>query len=207
MPEITNPEIEKYLFGLCPEEPVFIREMEEKAREDGFPIVDRLVGRLLFLVAKMKAPSLVVELGSGFGYSAYWFARGMKAGKVVLTDRDPENLRKARSMMDMAGLLERAEFREGDALEIARGYSEIDILFIDMDKKRYLSALKELEPNLAPGALVIADNTLWYARVLTGEDENARAVMEFNDYMFSHPGFECSLVPLRDGVLIGMKKG
>jgi len=204
--DITNPDIERYLFGLCPQEPEFIRRMEEQARKDNFPIVDRLVGRLLMLMARMKDPSLVVELGSGFGYSAYWFARGMRRGRVVLTDRDADNLKKARSMMDEAGLLGRAEFMEGDAMESAGSFCDIDILFIDMDKQSYLKAVKTFEPCLAPGGLVIADNTLWYGKVLTGEDDNARAIMEFNDYMFSHPGFDCSLVPLRDGVLVAMKK-
>ena len=128
-------------------------------------------------------------------------------GKVVLTDREPKNLERARAMLEMAGLKDRAEFVAGDALETARAYRDIDILFIDLDKKSYLDAIKELEPNLAPEALVIADNTLWYGRVLGREDDNAVAIAEFNDYMFSHPGFDCSLVPLRDGVLLGMKKG
>jgi len=204
---ITDPGIEKYLFSLCPEEPAFIREMEAEARRSEFPIVDRLVGRLLMLLARLKNPSLVLELGSGFGYSAYWFARGMQGGKVVLTDRDPKNLDRARAMMEMAGLAGRAEYIADDALEAARRYNEIDILFIDMDKKSYIKAIRELEPNLAPGALVVADNTLWYGKVLSPEDEDSRAIVEFNDYMFNHPGFYCSLVPLRDGVLMGMKKG
>ncbi len=63
--------------------------MECIAGENGFPIVGRLVGRLLFILTKLEDLSLIVELGSGFGYSASWFAyeftrAGDKNSKISL---------------------------------------------------------------------------------------------------------------------------
>src|SRR4030043_1754360 len=102
-----------------------------------FPIVERLVGRLLFVLTKLKKPKLIVEIGSGFGYSAYWFSKALDNGKVVLTDYRKENMDYAEQMFRHAGLKRKAIFRVGEAVEIARKYKNIDILFIDIEKYQY----------------------------------------------------------------------
>ena len=124
--------------------------MEEKAQETGFPIVGRLVGRFLYLLTRLKQPTLIVELGSGFGYSAYWFARALSMrSKVVLTDYSEENIAYARQVLIETGLADRAEFRVGDALRIGREYHDIDLLFIDIDKFQYPEAIRVMLPRLA----------------------------------------------------------
>src|SRR5215210_1046613 len=71
-------------------------EMEAEAKEKGFPIVGRQVGVTLELLARSIQASEVIELGSGFGYSAYWFSRAMgPSGQLFLTDGDPANEEKA----------------------------------------------------------------------------------------------------------------
>lgn len=203
---ITDPRIERYLMGLQPEADPLLSAMERKARAAGFPIVDRLVGRLLFILTKLKNPRLVVELGSGFGYSAYWFARALTRGKVVLTDRDGENISAARETFREAGLEGRAVFREGEAVSIARQFRNIDILFMDLDKRHYTAAVTTLLPNLAKNSLVIADNSLWYGRVAAGaRDRDTRAIRDFNNYMMSREDFFTTVVPLRDGVLVSYR--
>ena len=203
---ITSPGIERYLMNLSQESDPHILEMERIAGERDFPIVDRLVGRLLFLLAKMMKPRLVVELGSGFGYSAYWFARAIDDGKVVLTDRDDENIAYARDMFGKAGLSDKARFHVGDAVEIGKSYKDIDILFIDVDKDEYLDAIKTLSPRVKRNGLVVADNTLWGARVIErARDRETEGIRRFNRYMFENPDFFSTIVPLRDGVLLGYK--
>lgn len=204
---ITDERIEQYIMGLAPESDPLLLDMEQYARERDFPIVDRLVGRLLYLLASIRQPRLVVELGSGFGYSAYWFARAMREGRIVLTDRSADNLERARSTFSKAGFTVEAEFHEGDALGIANNYRDIDILFIDLDKKGYPDAIRALRDRLSPGALVIADNTLWYGRVASGNTSpETQAVMEFNRMMFEDKEFFSTIVPLRDGVLIAVRQ-
>ncbi len=203
---ITDPSIEAYLTGLSVEADQNILEMEKIGKETNFPIVDRLVGRLLFLLTKLKQPKLIVELGSGFGYSAYWFARALENGKVVLTDHRVANMDYARKTFQRAGFTSRAEFRTGDAIEIAREFHEIDILFIDIDKHQYVSAIRTLLPNLTKNGLVIADNALWYGRVLEkNPDRDTLGIQEFNNYMFASKDFFATIVPIRDGVLLACK--
>ena len=203
---ITDPKINDYLMSLSREDDRHILEMERIAREKGFPIVERLVGRLLFMLTKLKDPRLIVELGSGFGYSAYWFARALNKGRVVLTDYSAENMEYAKNLLRETGLIRKAEFRVGNALEIAGEYKDIDILFIDIDKHQYLDAVRALIPNLNRNALIIADNTLWYGRVTEKtRDKETLGIKRFNKYLFEHRDFMTVIVPLRDGVLIAYK--
>jgi predicted O-methyltransferase YrrM len=203
---ITEPKIEKYLMKLSREADRHILEMERIAKQRDFPIVDRLVGRLLFVLTKLKNPKLIVELGSGFGYSAYWFARALEKGRVVLIDTLQDNIDYAKKTFQQARLAHKAEFRVGNAIERAKDYNNIDILFIDIDKHQYLEAVQKLLANLNDNALIIADNSLWHGRVVGKKrDRDTVGIRKFNEYLFSHRDFFTTVLPLRDGVLVAYK--
>lgn len=208
MINITDPRIESYLREMTPDNDPVLSMMEEKAKETGVPIIDRQVGRFLHLLTLLKKPKLVVELGSGFGYSAYWIARALGEGaRVVLTEYSAEHVRYAERVFDEAGLSGKAEFRVGDALQAGREYEGIDILFIDIDKYLYLEAIKTMLPGLAQNALVIADNALWRGSVVEEGPglKNGGPVREFNEFMCGRDEFYTTILPLGDGVLLAYK--
>src|ERR671914_2423212 len=104
--DIVQGQVEEYLRKLASsdDEPVLL-EMEQLATERGFPIIDRLCGRLLELFALCVGARRVFELGSGFGYSAYWFSRAVgPEGEIHLTDTDPDNEAAALDFLKRAGL-------------------------------------------------------------------------------------------------------
>ena len=76
--DIVNPEVEAYMASLQArhDEPVLL-EMEKEGRERDFPIIGRNVGVTVEVLARSIGARRVMELGSGFGYSAYWFARAV----------------------------------------------------------------------------------------------------------------------------------
>lgn len=204
---ITDPRIDDYLLKLNADDDPDLIAMERRAEEASFPIVGRQVGRLLYLLTRLRQPRLVVELGSGFGYSAWWFARAIGiTGKVVMTDHAGANIDFARTMFLGNGLFDRLEFRVGNALAIGKDYRDIDILFIDIDKYQYREAVEVMIPRLARNALVIADNALWQGRVVEGEnDPESRGIREFNAHMAARHDFFTTIVPVRDGVMLAYK--
>ncbi|MEZ0323226.1 MAG: O-methyltransferase [Hydrogenothermaceae bacterium] len=206
---IVNPQIEEYIQNLTESikfDNDILLQMEEYGRQTNFPIVERKVGVLLYIITKIKKPKLVVEMGSGYGYSAYFFAKAIDHGKVVLTDFQQKNIDMAKNYFEKAGLLDKAEFRVGNALEIVKEYKNIDILFLDLEKVKYFEAIKLMENNLSDNGLVIADNVLWYGNVvLENIDKKTEVIKEFNRYMFESGKFISQIVPIRDGVLIGLK--
>jgi predicted O-methyltransferase YrrM len=203
---VTDSRINEYMMKLAKEDDPHLLEMEKIAKEKDFPIVGSLVGRLIFTLTRLHTPRLVVELGSGFGYSAYWFAKAMRRGTIVLTDYRDDHIQYAKELFVRTGLRTKAEFRVGDAVKIAKEYREIDILFIDIDKHQYLHAIQSLLPNLKRHALVIADNSLWYGKVAERSRDRATVgIKRFNKFLFSRKDFMTTILPLRDGVLLAYK--
>jgi caffeoyl-CoA O-methyltransferase len=207
--DIVNPDIEQYLSDLFPSADPVLREMEQLAEREEFPIVGPLVGRLLALMARVTKARRVFEFGSGFGYSAYWFLQGMDGqGSVVLTDDEEENATRARDYFKRAGLLDRAGINVGDAFDIIdRQPGPFDIILVDCEKARYPLAFEKTMPKLRPGGLLIGDNVLWSGRVLNrSEEPSTIGIQQFTRLITTDTRLTTTILPLRDGVSISMKR-
>jgi caffeoyl-CoA O-methyltransferase len=198
-------------------------DMERRADEHGFPIVGRAVGRFLELQARAIGARRVVELGSGYGYSGYFFARavravvgdGGEAGEVVCTDVDPDRARLAESYLRRAGLWDQVRFQVGDALEtLATVDGDLDVVFCDLPKDRYPEAWRAAAERLRVGGLFLCDNTLWDGRVaglpvepVPSRDAVTADVVAMTRSVLDDERFVTSLVPIRDGVLVALRVG
>ncbi len=199
-------------------EPV-VMEMERRASATGFPIVGRAAGRYLELTTRMAGARRVVELGSGYGYSSFWFARGVgEHGEVIGIDHDPENARLAEGYLRRAGMWERCATRTGDALEqLAAIAGTIDLVFCDIDKDGYPAAWGAVADRLEVGGLFVCDNVLWYGRVvgLAPSDQDAEvaaaqaavapAVTAMTREIVNDPRYLTSIVPINDGLLVAQR--
>lgn len=206
--DIVSPQIEAYLDELLPSEDPVLRDMEREGRERRFPIVGPQVGRLLFQIARLSQAKRIFEMGSGFGYSAYWFLKAMPPdGRVTLTDASPENLDRARKYFEQAGFSQRADLQVGDALEIIESCpGPFDIIFNDIDKEQYPQAFQKAMPRLRRGGVLITDNVLWFGSVLTDSDEpDVRGVREYNRLIAGGRGFFSAVLPIRDGLGLTVK--
>jgi len=204
--DIIDPAIDLYLHELAnPKDPI-LREMELLAAERSFPIVGPQVGRLLHMLTRLSGARRVIELGSGFGYSAYWFARAVGAGgEVVLTENDEENAALADEFLRRGGLRDRVRIEVGDALEIVdRVGGEFDIVFNDIDKQDYPRVPEKADAALKPGGLLVCDNMLWFGAVLEDEPDEASTlgVKELTRMLYESEIFETVMIPLRDGVTV-----
>ena len=206
--DLVQPDIDRYLGRWAASEDPVVVEMERLAAERGFPIVGPQVGRLLLMLARSIDAKRVLELGSGFGYSAWWFATAVgPEGHVILTEGSQDNANLARGFLDRAGLAGRVEIRVGDGLEIARKYDgPFDIVFNDIDKHDYPRALPIALERLRPGGLFITDNMLWQGRVLdeTAADASTRGVLELTRALYAAPNLDTTILPIRDGVAVSV---
>lgn len=185
-----------------------LADMHREAKEHRFPIVGPEVGRLLFQLASVSGARSVFEMGSGFGYSTLWFARGVgPKGHVHHTDGDPKNTEKAKDYLNRAGVGERVTFSTGDARGILRETpGEFDIVFMDIDKEQYPDAYRIFRDRVKVGGLVIVDNLVWSGKVAEGVDDPAtNGVREYLDLMWNDARFVSSLMPVRDGVGVSLR--
>lgn len=210
--DIAHSLIETYLKEMArlrePFPDSILHEMESKAEKEAFPIVGPLVGRLLYQLTLISKSKRILELGSGFGYSALWFAKAAgQDGRIICTDNSPANRDWAYHYLDRAGVGERVDFRVGNALDVMDHLGgEFDIIFNDIDKYDYPRVAEKAVRRLRKGGLLISDNTLWGGRVTgKGDEPSTLGVKEYNQLIFSNPLLISSIIPLRDGVSLSIK--
>jgi predicted O-methyltransferase YrrM len=188
-----------------------LRDMERRAQSPRFPIIGAEVGATLEILARARGAKRVFEVGSGFGFSAFFFARATgPEGEIHLTDFKAENLEEAKVFLGRAGYKTKFHFHVGDAMkalerEIAK--APFDIYLIDADKHRYPLYWEVIRPKLRPGDLVIADNLLWSGQVADPEvkDEDTQGLRRFAELAASDPGIRFTLLPVRDGVGVAQR--
>jgi caffeoyl-CoA O-methyltransferase len=209
--DLVHPDIDRYLGDLAASGDSVLEEMEGVARERGFPIVGPQVGQMLYVLALAVGARRVLELGSGFGYSAYWFSRAVgPEGEVILTEGSEDQAREARGFLERGGFADRVRIEVGDALEIApRLDGEFDIVFNDVDKHDYGRTFDLAVALVRPGGLFITDNMLWRGQVLgdAHDDPTTRGVKTLTRKLYESAEFATTLIPLRDGVTVAVRRG
>jgi predicted O-methyltransferase YrrM len=206
--KITDPRINEYIMSVLPRGDGVLAEMESFASKNDFPIIGPMVGPFLRQLAYASGARNIFEMGSGYGYSAYWFAEGLnKDGKIICTDGSEDNRRKALAYLKRGGFENLVDFRVGDALEIIKQFEgPFDIILNDIDKKDYPKAFDLAIPRLRKGGLFITDNVLWSGEILRKRpDSTSAAILEFNRKLFSSKDIISSIMPIRDGLGIAVR--
>lgn len=203
-----------YLHGLSGAQSELMAEMEEYGRRRRFPIVGPLVGRFLMQIAMLMNARRVLEIGSGYGYSAAWFFQANSDLRVTCTDGSEMNRERGLQFLSRMGAADRVDFQVGDALALASAAEgSFDIIFCDMDKSAYANAFRATFPKLRRGGAFIADNVLWrgFAWFPVPDDapefrkKMTPGIREFNRLIHQSPEVVTSIIPLRDGVSISIK--
>lgn len=205
---IVNPEIERYLEELSPVEDPVIKEMETLAEELDFPIIGSLVGKFLYQITKITNAKKIFELGSGFGYSAYWFSKAIENdGYIFCTEQSKSYHKMALEFFSKSKYPNSIKFEVGDALSILKKQNEkFDIILNDIDKEFYPDVVHIAAEKLRKGGLLITDNMLWFGRVLSNDNTPSTAgVKKFTEIILSRKDFITTIIPIRDGISISLK--
>ena len=206
----TAAPVDDYLYSMLPNRSEVLTEMEGYAAAHNVPIVGPAVGRVLQQLAMMIDAKTVFELGSAIGYSTIWWAHAVgEKGQVIYTDGDRKNAERARSYFTRARVSNRVTLHTGDALEfLSEQTQEFDIIFNDVDKEDYPRVLRLVAPRLRKGGLFVTDNVLWSGRVARKNPAEAstKAILEFNRRLYDSSDFYTTILPLRDGLAVAVKK-
>jgi predicted O-methyltransferase YrrM len=183
-------------------QPVGNRERAELMRDVYMPITPD-VGQLIYILTRSRSPQIVVEFGTSYGISGIHFAAALRdagRGRLVTTEFDAVKAARAQENFRAAGLADLIEIRIGDAFETLRAGIEggIDMLLLDGWKPLYLPMLKLLEPRLAPGALIIADDLAVAPEALASYVDYVRG---------AGSGYVSVEVPLGDRLEISVRVG
>ncbi len=207
---VTRGAVDDYLYSMLPKRDEVLAEMEAYATQHNVPIVGPAVARVLQQLAMLINARTVFELGSAIGYSTVWWAHAVgEKGRVVYTDGDSRNAERARAYFERAGVAKRITIHTGDALEfLSEQKQEFDVIFNDVDKEDYPRVLRLVLPRLRKGGLFITDNVLWSGRVAdkNSSDPQTKAILEFNRLLYKSPEFFTTILPIRDGLAVAVKR-
>jgi len=200
--------VERYLHELRPERSPVMREMEELAERDGIPIVHWETGRFLAALVRATGPERVLEVGTAIGYSTLHMAEQLGRGRIVTIERDPERVRQATDFLSRAGVADRVEIVEADAMQaIEELPGPFDFLFLDATKDEYAEYLRKAEPKAAERAVLVVDNLLMSGDVALEDDSQSRwnsdslvAARKFNEELVDSGRWLGAVLAIGDGV-------
>jgi predicted O-methyltransferase YrrM len=210
---ILDEAVERYLHEIQPDRSPVMREMEEHAERDSVPIVEWETGRLLAVICRVLDP-VVLEVGTAIGYSTLHMAEQLRQGRIVTLERDPERAADAREYLERAGVADRVEIVEGDALETLPGVDgPFDLLFVDASKGEYARYIEIAEPKLSERALMVVDNLLMGGEVALAAGAETRwnpdslaAARALNSELLNSDAWLACVLPAGDGVGLAARR-
>jgi predicted O-methyltransferase YrrM len=162
--------------------------------KDAYIPIDPAQGRTLYAMARAANAKTIVEFGTSFGISAVYLAAAARdnGGRFVGTEFEPGKAAKARAHLAEAGLQDVATVLLGDAQETLKTIvGPVDLLLLDGWKDLCLPILKQLEPQIPPGGVVLCDDISGFKRTLA----------PYLDYVRNAPTrYVSQLLPLGDGL-------
>lgn len=206
--------VEQYIESHIDKEPDVLYQLYRETNIkyiNGLMASGHIQGRLLVMLCKMINPKRVLEIGTFTGYATICLAEGTDKNTVIDTIEINDEFEDIiNHWISKAGFTEKVRLHIGDAMKIIPEMKDgFDLVFMDMDKRDYLKCYQMLLPKVRPGGYILADNTLWYGKVLTKisrKDAQGLAITEFNNYIANDQRVEKVILPLRDGLTLIRKK-
>ncbi|RTZ61239.1 MAG: hypothetical protein DSZ31_00605 [Gammaproteobacteria bacterium] len=189
-----------------------LKKLYQLAKEEKFPVVEPEVGNLLYFFTKLLKPKLVVEFGSGFGYSALWIALACDKGCTIhCIDYQERNRQRALELFSQFELKAEIVYHIGEALTVFNDLSfedgSLDLVVFDHEKQNYSESLELVLPKLKRGGLIIADDVLWRGEVASKSSKSLKvnALRFFLKEIFHREELSSFVCPLGDGVAVIQK--
>ena len=209
--DILDPKLTEYLTNLIPPRHPELQKMEAYADEHDFPIIGPICGHMCYRMARGINAKRVFELGSGYGYSTAWFARGVQengGGEVHHVVWDEKLSSMAREHLSKLGYDGIVKYTMGEAIQtLSAATGQFDIIFMDIDKVDYPKAIPLIYEKTKVGGMLIIDNILWSGKIFDPKDDSpeTKAIRETTGMIMNNDRWVASITPIRDGLLVANK--
>ncbi|MBK8632272.1 MAG: class I SAM-dependent methyltransferase [Saprospiraceae bacterium] len=208
---ITDPEIDLYIDQYKTQSSSLLLDLERATHLQVLApqmLSGQTQGNLLSILSTMMRPQRVLEIGTYTGFSAICLAEGLSPHGLLYTiDVNNEIEDIARKYIERSPKAAQIQFLVGDAKTIIPTLKESwDLVFIDADKESYSLYYEMVVDQVRPGGIILADNVLWYGKVVQEEkDKKTRLIHEFNVMVSKDHRVKNVILPLRDGINVIQK--
>ena len=215
MSNITYDYMESYIRGLIPERKGILKEIEDFARDNKVPIVQKETGKFLELMIQIKKPKKILELGTAIGFSSIlmYEASQNKDTNIVTIERDEKMIQYAKSNIEKFNLQEHIKIEEGDCLEILEKMDDkFDLIFMDAGKGHYNHFLPHCLRLLKDDGVIVADNVLFRGMVASKELVKRRKITivkrmkTYLEMVNSSDDLLTSVIPMGDGIAVTTRR-
>ncbi|MDO5038120.1 O-methyltransferase [Clostridium sp.] len=214
MSGITYDYMEDYLRGLIGESTGKFKELEQFAKENGVPIVQKEAGKFLEFMVSMKKPLKILELGTAIGYSAILMYEAAKTNPDIITiERSKEMIDLAKQNIKKYNLEDKITIKEGDCLQILEELDEeFDLIFMDAGKGHYNHFLPHCLRLLKKDGIIIADNVLFRGMVASQDLVKRRKITivkrmrTYLEMVSEDENLITSVIPMSDGIAITKRR-
>jgi len=172
-------------------------------------ISGQMVGKFLQSIIRMIAAQKIVEVGTFTGYSALQMAEAIPLdGEIHTCELMKKHTETAQSFFDKSDYGKKITIHQGPALESLETLKvgDFDMAFIDADKSNYLEYYKRCLVLIRAGGVIILDNMLWSGSVIDPKDDDSQALRKTGDYIQEDTRVFNMLLPIRDGLMLCIKK-
>ncbi|MYL47870.1 methyltransferase domain-containing protein [Halobacillus litoralis] len=206
---------EKYLQSLLSKPSKAVKKMESDAEEQRVPIMEPLGIDFLMQLLRIQQPKNILEIGTAIGYSALRMLEACPGSQITTVERDEQRYKDALKNIKDMNAEERIHVIHGDALEVASTIEKegpFDLLFIDAAKGKYEEFFHMYSPMVSDTGVILSDNVLFKGFVADDSEATPRMakiankIRRFNEWLFQHPDYYTTIVPIGDGVAITKKK-
>lgn len=214
---INYDQLQAYMAGLVPERPLELQKMEAYAQEHNFPIIGPASGQFCYQIARLTNAKRIFEMGSGYGYSTYWFAKAVAENIGATTEKgevhhvvwDEDLSQMAQTHLDILGYNHLVHYHVSEAIATLRETKgPFDIIFNDILKDSYPESIPYIAEKLRPGGVLLIDNMLWGGAIWDEGQTDAytEGVRETTRLLTADNSWIASLIPVYDGLIMAMKK-
>ena len=172
-------------------------------------------GQFMAMLITLMGANRAIEVGVYTGYSALAVAEALPDdGLLVACDINAETTAIAQRYWQQAGVAHKIDLRLAPAAQTLQALLDdeqagsFDFAFIDADKTGYSDYYELCLALLRPGGLIVVDNVLWGGAVLEAStnDDDTRAIQQFNAQLAVDQRVDLSLLPLADGLSLLRKR-
>ena len=190
-----------------------LSELKQAARAAGIPAIwiSPEQASLMQILLRAIGARTVIEVGTLAGYSAIAMARALPPdGHVHTIELEARHADFAEGWVARSDVQGRVTVHRGAGLDVLPRFAadSADAAFLDADKGNYPGYLRESLRIVRRGGLILVDNAFAFGQLFDERptDREVEAVRAFNEVMARESRLQSVIVPIGDGLWVGVKR-